>query len=308
MRLSMHVTTASRRPGSRRADRRASRDVALVGTEQSGDSVLHPPIVACRRSGHADLRLRDGRRLPRAFSTLASRAAIRSTTLAGRLLGRLLLDDLLAGVLGLDALAQLLGEGVVVAASGSSRSPARRAAGSPSSASWCPASPAAAARRCRRGARPRRRSASSTSPARRRAGGSPSGTACCASPRCRWRPADAPPSPPAAAGTPSCRVAVGHQPVGALVVDRVDLVEGDEVGHLDRAGRLRLQLAQLVLVERDVATLARSRSPSRCRRCRPPCRTSRRPCGCGCATPTSSPAGGSGRRDRGRRCTPSRGR
>ncbi len=49
------------------------------------------------------------------------------------------------------------------------------------------------------------------------------------------------------------RVAVGRQPVGALVVDRVDLVEGDEVGDLDRPRALRPQLLQLVLVERDVA-------------------------------------------------------
>ena len=52
------------------------------------------------------------------------------------------------------------------------------------------------------------------------------------------------------------RVVGRHQPVGALVVDRVDVGEGDEVAQLDRPGRLRLQFGELVLVERDVATLA----------------------------------------------------
>ena len=51
-------------------------------------------------------------------------------------------------------------------------------------------------------------------------------------------------------------VAVGRQPVGPLVVDRVDLGEPDEVGDLDRAGRRRPQLVEFVLVEGHVAALA----------------------------------------------------
>ena len=51
-------------------------------------------------------------------------------------------------------------------------------------------------------------------------------------------------------------VAVGSQPVRALVVDRVDLGQPDEVGDLDRTGRRRPQFVEFLLVERDVAALA----------------------------------------------------
>ena len=104
-------------------------------------------------------------------------------------------------------------------------------------------------------------------------------------------------------------LAVGSQPVGALVVDRVDLVEGDEVGRprspSSRPGATQRSSSSL---ERDVVAFARARTPSRCRRRRPRGPTSRRPCDAGCEHRTSCRAGGSGRRDRALRCTPSPGR
>ena len=54
----------------------------------------------------------------------------------------------------------------------------------------------------------------------------------------------------------ACRITVGRQPIRAFEVDRIDLLERHEVGHLDRLRRCRPQLVELVLVERDVATLA----------------------------------------------------
>ena len=92
----------------------------------------------------------------------------------GRPLGRLLGDDLLAGFLGLDPVAQLLDVGVLVLL----RIPvARQRVEQLHRHLAAPSAPAStgatAARRSPGGAPPRRRSASSTSPARRRAGGSP---------------------------------------------------------------------------------------------------------------------------------------
>ena len=69
-------------------------------------------------------------------------------------------------------------------------------------------------------------------------------------------PARARPSPPAATGSPFWRVVAGHQPVRALVEDRVDLVESDEVTDLDRPRRFGAKLVELLLVEGHVTPLA----------------------------------------------------
>ena len=93
-------------------------------------------------------------------------------------------------------------------------------------------------------------------------------------------------------------LAVGSQPVGALVVDRVDLVEGDEVVDLDRLRRCRAQRAQLFPLERDVVAFRELEPHLDVVVLRLRCPTTRRPCDAGCEHRTSCRAGGSGRRDR----------
>ena len=163
-------------------------------------------------------------------------------------------DDLLAGLLGLDAVTQLLDVGVLVLLRDPSRWPASRAAGAPSRSSL--------------GAGLDRRDGSSsislrgtTSSAKRIVDiASTPSSGRIAARYCLLRIATRADRDPVTVLhrrqqqlVGACRrVAVGGQPVGALVVDRVDVVEGDEVADLDR-----------------------SSSTSGAGRRAPPCRTSR---------------------------------
>ena len=173
-----------------------------------------------------------------------------------RLSARCLLDDLLARVLRLD---RLRSSSVYVSwyCPGPSRRSASRSSGSPSAASSRRASPA--------GGMPSISARGTTSSAKRIVDiASAPSSGRIAVRYCLLRITTVPMATRSRSSIAARsswygllrRVAVGHQPVGALVVDRVDVVEGDEVGDLDGPRGLRPQLVELVLVERDVAALA----------------------------------------------------